>query len=31
VGCDFDFLQAVPGEEPQRLPYGLISGWQGGW
>ena len=30
-GCDFDFLQAVPGEEPQRLPYGLISGWQGGW
>lgn len=30
-GCDFDFLQAVPGEEPQRMPYGLTSGWQGGW
>ncbi|MFT4214233.1 MAG: IlvD/Edd family dehydratase [Microbacterium sp.] len=30
-GCDFDFLQAVPGEAPQRLPYGLLSGWQGGW
>ncbi|WP_271983631.1 dihydroxy-acid dehydratase [Pseudoclavibacter terrae] len=30
-GCDFDFLQAVPGDTPQRLPYGLISGWQGGW
>ncbi|MEV8339407.1 IlvD/Edd family dehydratase [Leucobacter sp. NPDC077196] len=30
-GCDFDFLQAVPGEEPQRMPYGLLSGWQGGW
>lgn len=30
-GCDFDFLQALPDEEPQRLPYGLMSGWQGGW
>lgn len=30
-GCDFDFLQAVQGEEPQRMPYGLTSGWQGGW
>lgn len=30
-GCDFDFLQALPDEEPQRLPYGLLSGWQGGW
>ncbi|MFP3822173.1 dihydroxy-acid dehydratase, partial [Bacillus sp. SIMBA_008] len=20
-GCDFDFLQAVPGEDHQRLPY----------
>jgi dihydroxy-acid dehydratase len=30
-GCDFDFLQGLPDEEPQRLPYGLISGWQGGW
>ena len=30
-GCDFDFLRAVPGEEPQREPYGLLSGWIGGW
>lgn len=30
-GCDFDFLQGLPDEEPQRLPYGLMSGWQGGW
>ncbi|TNM55353.1 IlvD/Edd family dehydratase [Brevibacterium sediminis] len=30
-GCDFDFLQSLPDEEPQRLPYGLFSGWQGGW
>lgn len=30
-GCDFDFLQGLPDEESQRLPYGLLSGWQGGW
>ncbi|NYD25163.1 IlvD/Edd family dehydratase [Kineococcus aurantiacus] len=30
-GCDFDFLQKLPDEEPQRLPHGLTSGWQGGW
>jgi len=30
-GCDFDFLQGLPGEEGQREPYGLLSGWQGGW
>ncbi|WP_336159770.1 IlvD/Edd family dehydratase [Amycolatopsis sp. VC5-11] len=30
-GCDFDFLHKRPDEEPQRLPYGLTSGWQGGW
>ena len=30
-GCDFDFLRRVPGEEPQREPYGLLSGWIGGW
>ncbi len=30
-GCDFDFLRAVPGEQPDREPYGLLSGWVGGW
>ena len=30
-GCDLDLLAAVPGEEPERLPYGLFSGWIGGW
>jgi dihydroxy-acid dehydratase len=30
-GCDFDFLRHLPGEEPQREPYGLLSGWIGGW
>jgi len=30
-GCDFDFLQGIEGEEGQREPYGLLSGWQGGW
>ena len=30
-GCDFDFLRYVPGEEAQREPYGLLSGWLGGW
>ncbi len=30
-GCDFGFLRARPGEEPQREPYGLLSGWVGGW
>jgi len=30
-GCDFDFLQGIAGEEGQREPYGLLSGWQGGW
>jgi hypothetical protein len=30
-GCDFDFLRAVPGEEPVREPHGLLSGWVGGW
>lgn len=29
-GCDFDFLRGAP-EEEQREPYGLLSGWQGGW
>ncbi len=31
TGCDFDFLRGVPGEEPRREPYGLLSGWVGGW
>ncbi len=30
-GCDFDFLRALPGEPPETLPYGLLSGWVGGW
>jgi dihydroxy-acid dehydratase len=30
-GCDFDFLRAVPGEPPESEPYGLHSGWVGGW
>jgi dihydroxy-acid dehydratase len=30
-GCDFDFLQWLPDEDAQREPYGLLSGWQGGW
>ncbi|HWF72593.1 MAG TPA: IlvD/Edd family dehydratase [Solirubrobacteraceae bacterium] len=30
-GCDFDFLRSLPGEEPDREPYGLLSGWIGGW
>ncbi len=30
-GCDFDFLRALPGEPPESEPYGLLSGWVGGW
>lgn len=30
-GCDFDFLRALPGEAPDREPYGLLTGWIGGW
>jgi dihydroxy-acid dehydratase len=30
-GCDFDFLRAVPGEEPESEPLGLLHGWVGGW
>jgi dihydroxy-acid dehydratase len=30
-GCDFDFLRARTGEEPDREPLGLLSGWIGGW
>ena len=30
-GCDFDFLRALPGEPPETEPYGLLSGWVGGW
>jgi dihydroxy-acid dehydratase len=30
-GCDFDFLRALPGEQPETDPYGLLSGWVGGW
>lgn len=31
VGCDFDFLRWQPDQDRHRLPYGLLSGWQGGW
>ena len=30
-GCDFDFLRWQPDQERHRVPYGLLSGWQGGW
>ena len=31
AGCDFDFLSTA-GEDPVGdLPYGLFSGWVGGW
>ena len=30
-GCDFDFLRHLEGEEARRDPYGLLSGWIGGW
>jgi dihydroxy-acid dehydratase len=30
-GCDFDFLQRVPGEAIESEPKGLLSGWIGGW
>jgi dihydroxy-acid dehydratase len=30
-GCDFDFLRAIPGERAPSEPYGLLSGWVGGW
>jgi dihydroxy-acid dehydratase len=30
-GCDFDFLRHLDGDEARREPYGLLSGWIGGW
>jgi dihydroxy-acid dehydratase len=30
-GCDFDFLRGLPGEREATEPYGLLSGWVGGW
>ena len=30
-GCDFDFLRALPGIEAEPEPFGLLSGWIGGW
>jgi dihydroxy-acid dehydratase len=30
-GCDFDFLRFIRGEQSRREPYGLLSGWIGGW
>src|SRR6185503_16177703 len=31
TGCDLDFLRARPGEPAESEPYGLLSGWVGGW
>jgi dihydroxy-acid dehydratase len=31
LGCDFDFLRAREDEASRREPYGLLSGWVGGW
>jgi dihydroxy-acid dehydratase len=31
TGCDFDFLRPVPDDPVGREPYGLLSGWVGGW
>ena len=30
-GCDFDFLRARPDDPEETEPYGLLSGWVGGW
>jgi dihydroxy-acid dehydratase len=30
-GCDFEFLSAAPDDPVDDLPYGLFSGWVGGW
>jgi len=30
-GCDFDFLASTPVDPVDDLPYGLFSGWVGGW
>ena len=30
-GCDFDFLRGRDPEVNQSEPYGLLSGWVGGW
>jgi dihydroxy-acid dehydratase len=30
-GCDFDYLRARPGEPAESEPYGLLTGWVGGW
>jgi dihydroxy-acid dehydratase len=30
-GCDFDFLRARDGEAAESEPFGLLSGWIGGW
>lgn len=30
-GCDFDFLRALPDRPAETEPYGLLSGWVGGW
>jgi dihydroxyacid dehydratase/phosphogluconate dehydratase len=30
-GCDFDFLAGIPADPVDDVPYGLFSGWIGGW
>jgi dihydroxy-acid dehydratase len=31
LGCDFDFLRGDTHNADPREPYGLLSGWLGGW
>ena len=31
LGCDFDFLRALPAEPPESEPLGFVDGWIGGW
>jgi hypothetical protein len=30
-GCDFDFLERLPGEPPETDPLGFLPGSIGGW
>jgi hypothetical protein len=31
AGCAFDALRARPDDPEETEPYGLLSGWVGGW